>query len=90
MHNPCKATWLLARKQRLLERLREDPGAQERDEIGRLLVQIDTALDLLDEAGPDTTAGKQYAMLISKQQWRKTIIMGRRPSMEGWNAKKSS
>jgi hypothetical protein len=59
LHNPCKAAWLLARKQQLLERLREDPGAQERDEIGRLLVQIDTALDLLDEAGPDTTAGKQ-------------------------------
>jgi len=33
-----------------LERLQEDPGPQERDEIGRLLVQIDTALDLLDEA----------------------------------------
>ncbi len=41
---------LLARKQQLLERLQEDPGPQERDEIGRLLVQIDTALDLLDEA----------------------------------------
>jgi hypothetical protein len=45
-----------ARKQQLLERLQEDPGPQERDEIGRLFVQIDAALDLVDEAGPDTTA----------------------------------
>lgn len=56
LHNPCKAAWLLARKQQLLERLQEDPGPQERDEIGRLFVQIDAALDLVDEAGPDTTA----------------------------------
>jgi hypothetical protein len=40
---------LLARKQQLLERLQEDPGPHERDEIERLLVQIDTALNLLDE-----------------------------------------
>ena len=40
LHNPCKAAWLLALKQQLLERLQEDPGPQERDEIGRLLVLI--------------------------------------------------
>jgi hypothetical protein len=43
---------LLARKQQLLERLQENPGPNERDEIERLLEQIDTALDLLEEAGP--------------------------------------
>jgi hypothetical protein len=47
LHNLAR---LLARKQQLLERLQEDPGPQERDEIGRLLVQIDTALDLLEAA----------------------------------------
>jgi hypothetical protein len=40
---------LLARKQLLLERLRQDPGPNERDEIERLLAQIDKALNVLDE-----------------------------------------
>lgn len=43
---------LLARKQRLLERLQEGPGPHERDEIERLLAEIDEALALLDESGP--------------------------------------
>jgi uncharacterized protein Yka (UPF0111/DUF47 family) len=42
---------LLARKQQLLERLQEDPGPNEREEIERLLEQIDNALDLLEEVG---------------------------------------
>jgi hypothetical protein len=46
------AAKLLAQKQQLLERLQEDPGPNERAEIERLLEQIDTALNLLDEAGP--------------------------------------
>ncbi|MGY3607000.1 MULTISPECIES: hypothetical protein [unclassified Bradyrhizobium] len=45
------AAKLLAQKQQLLERLQENPGANERAEIERLLEQIDTALNLLDEAG---------------------------------------
>jgi hypothetical protein len=47
---------LLARKQKLLERLQENPGPNERDEIERLIAQIDTALDLLetpDESSDD-------------------------------------
>ena len=41
---------LLARKQRLLERLHEDdPGPHERDEIERLLAEIDSALNLIEE-----------------------------------------
>jgi hypothetical protein len=40
---------LLARKLLLLERLRQDPGPNERDEIERLLAQIDKALNVLDE-----------------------------------------
>jgi hypothetical protein len=43
---------LLARKQALLERLQENPGEHERNEIERLVEQIDTALDLLNEARP--------------------------------------
>jgi hypothetical protein len=46
---------LLEQKQELIERLHEDPGPEERDEIERLLGKIDTALDLLDEAGPRTS-----------------------------------
>jgi hypothetical protein len=43
---------LLARKQKLLERLEENPGPNEREEIDRLLEKIDTALNLLDQTGP--------------------------------------
>jgi hypothetical protein len=45
---------LLARKQQLLERLKQDPGPNERAEIERLLEQVNAALNLLDEAGPGT------------------------------------
>jgi hypothetical protein len=34
----------------LLERLEQEPGPHEREQIERLLVQIDAALDLLDES----------------------------------------
>jgi hypothetical protein len=43
---------LIARKQQLLERLQEGPGPHERDEIERLLAEIDEALMLIDESGP--------------------------------------
>jgi hypothetical protein len=43
---------LITRKQQLLERLQEGPGPHERDEIERLLAEIDEALMLLDEGGP--------------------------------------
>jgi hypothetical protein len=43
---------LLARKQQLLERLHEDPGPHEREEIERLLAEIDTALNALEEMVP--------------------------------------
>ena len=49
---------LLAQKQRLLERLEEGPGSHERDEIERLLAEIDAALDLLDESGPGTSGDR--------------------------------
>ena len=39
---------LLFRKQKLLERLQENPGPNERDKIERLIAQINTALDLLE------------------------------------------
>jgi hypothetical protein len=42
---------LLEQKQQLIERLHEDPGPDEREQIERLLEQINTALDLLDGAG---------------------------------------
>lgn len=42
---------LLAKKQKLLERLEEGPGPNERDQIERLLAQIDNALSMLEQAG---------------------------------------
>jgi hypothetical protein len=42
---------LLARKQQLVERLHRDVGPHERDEIERLLAEIDQALNLLDRDG---------------------------------------
>ncbi|MGE5157193.1 MAG: hypothetical protein ACM3OF_03500 [Gemmatimonas sp.] len=50
---------LLARKQQLLDRLQEDPGPNEREEIERLLAEIDEALGLLDEAGPGTSENEE-------------------------------
>jgi hypothetical protein len=45
---------LLAQKQLLLERLQEDPGPHVREEIERLLAEIDAELNQLDEmAGRD-------------------------------------
>lgn len=47
---------LLARKERLLEQLESNPGPNEREEIERLLAQIETALSLLaagDAAAPN-------------------------------------
>ena len=43
---------LLARKQLLLDRLQENVGPHEREEIERQLEQINTALNFLDDAGP--------------------------------------
>jgi hypothetical protein len=47
---------LLAEKQALLERLRaEDIGPAERDEIERLLENVEAALQSLDKVGPGTS-----------------------------------
>ena len=46
---------LLEQKQQLIERLQEDPGPEERDQIEHLLEQINAALDSQDEAGPGTS-----------------------------------
>ena len=43
---------LLAEKQKLIERLQEEVGPEERNEIERLLENIEAALDSLDKAGP--------------------------------------
>jgi hypothetical protein len=40
---------LLERKRILLARLEKGPGPHEREQIERLLLQIDAALDFLDE-----------------------------------------
>jgi hypothetical protein len=53
------AAKLLARKQQLLDRLQESPGPHERDQIERLLAEIDTALDSVEEAGPSKTNNEQ-------------------------------
>jgi len=48
---------LLAEKQQLIERLEKNPGPQEREAIERLLEKINTALNLLDDAGPGSNNG---------------------------------
>jgi len=50
---------LLAQKQRLLERLQEGPGEHERDEIERLLAEINETLALLDESGPGISGDRR-------------------------------
>lgn len=45
------AAKLLAQKRELLDRLAENPGPNEREEIERVLAKIDTALNWLDDAG---------------------------------------
>ena len=45
---------LLSQKQQLIERLQEEIGPEERDEIERLLENIDAALDSLEKAGPES------------------------------------
>ncbi|MDE2064169.1 MAG: hypothetical protein KGJ00_17350 [Bradyrhizobium sp.] len=50
---------LLAEKQRLLDRLEEGPGVHERDEIERLLAEIDEALALLDDSRPGISGDRR-------------------------------
>jgi hypothetical protein len=47
------AATLLDRKRQLLGRLQEDPAQDERDEIERLLAEIDLGLNFLEESGLD-------------------------------------
>jgi hypothetical protein len=44
---------LLADKKGLLRRLEQNPTPRERAEIERLLAQVNTTLELLDEPGPE-------------------------------------
>ncbi|HLG82614.1 MAG TPA: hypothetical protein VKY22_16495 [Bradyrhizobium sp.] len=46
---------LLARKQKLLELLHEQPGPAELAEIDRQLVEINQALDLIESTGAPTS-----------------------------------
>ncbi len=58
---------LLARKQLLLERLREDdPGPHEREQIERLLAQIDTALSLIEAEEPAEVSEEQKYALMNR------------------------
>ncbi len=50
---------LLADKRRLLERLEEGPGLHERDEIERLLAEINELLALLDDSRPGISGGRR-------------------------------
>jgi hypothetical protein len=45
---------LLGQKHQLVERLHQDPSPEEREQIEQLLSKINTALDLLENAGPGT------------------------------------
>jgi hypothetical protein len=44
---------LLAQKAQLVARLQEEPGTEERDQIERLLEQINAALDSLEDVEAD-------------------------------------
>jgi hypothetical protein len=46
---------LLQKKQQLIERLEENPGSEECDQIERLLEQVNAALDSLEKVGPGTS-----------------------------------
>jgi hypothetical protein len=48
----------LAQRQQLLERLQEEPGLNEREEIQRLLAKIDEELTLVEEAGPGISGAR--------------------------------
>ncbi len=50
---------LLAKRRRLSERLDEGPDPHERDEIERLLAEIEEVLALLDEAGPGISGNRR-------------------------------
>jgi hypothetical protein len=52
---------LLARKQHLLQRLQEGPGPNEREEVERLLAEIDSALNSVNDAGPGEPGGGQQS-----------------------------
>jgi hypothetical protein len=45
----------LERKSQLLAQLQQDPGPDEREQVERLLEQINAALDSLEEAGSGTS-----------------------------------
>lgn len=51
---------LLARKERLLEQLESDPSPDEREEIERLLAQIETALSLLVPGDAATPSEERF------------------------------
>jgi hypothetical protein len=60
---------LRARKQKLLERLLDNPGPHERDEVEGLLARIETALDLLvPHASGDAGAEPQRGAGLHQQQ----------------------
>ena len=53
------AAKLLAQKKELLDRLVDNPGPNEREEIERLLAKIDTALNWLEDAGRKDEGGRE-------------------------------
>jgi hypothetical protein len=47
---------LLAQRRQLMERLEDAPGPREREEIARLLAEIDEAIGFLNEVGPGSSS----------------------------------
>ena len=50
-----EGVYLMTTLAKLIERLQERPGPEEREQIEHLLEQINAALDSLDQAGPGTS-----------------------------------
>ena len=75
---------LLAQKQRLLERLQEDPGPHVREEIDRLLAEIDAELNQLDEMAERDAIGVQMITDAFKERSARRSCGCLRRGTGGW------
>jgi hypothetical protein len=66
---------LLAQKQRLLEQLQEDPGPHVREEIERLLAEIDAELNQLDEMAERMLSAFRLSPMASRSGQRAAPVV---------------
>jgi hypothetical protein len=73
---------LLAKKQELIERLQENPGPEEREQIERLLEHIHAALDSLDKAGPGTGDWSMPHDPYVREKFTRSLVFARQLARE--------